>query len=71
MTYHLARIGYRLENHSAKPFGGGSIRQNGSPPNAEMIQGWTMAVARTDRLANVVQWLALVGTAIAIFSGAA
>jgi hypothetical protein len=70
MTYHLARIGYWLENHSATPFVGGSIRQNGSPPNAEMIQGWTMALARSDRLANVVQWLALVGTALAIFSGA-
>jgi hypothetical protein len=70
MTYHLSRAAYWLQNHSATQFFPGSIRQNGAPPNAEMLQAWTMAITGTDRFAQVVQWLALVGIAAAVFGGA-
>src|SRR6266511_3109589 len=48
MTYHLSRAAYWLQNHSATQFFPGTVRQNGSPPNAEMLQAWTMAVTGTD-----------------------
>ena len=70
MTYHLSRAAYWLQNHSATQFFPGTIRQNGAPPNAEMLQAWTMAITGTDRFAQVVQWLALVGLATAIYGGA-
>jgi 4-amino-4-deoxy-L-arabinose transferase-like glycosyltransferase len=66
MTYHLARIGYWLQFDSALHFDGGTVRQIANPPNGEYLQGWTMLLGGGDRLANVVQWAALVGLAAAI-----
>jgi len=68
MTYHLSRVDYWLQNHSAMQWAGGSIRQLNSPPNAEMMVAWTVSLRGTDQLAGLVQWTALVGTAVAIFS---
>ncbi len=68
MTYHLSRAAYWLQHHSAMQWPAGSIRQNFSPPNAEMLAAWTMALRGTDQLANLVQWTALLGLAAGIFS---
>jgi hypothetical protein len=68
MTYHLSRAAYWLQHESAMQWPDGSIRQNFSPPNAEMLVAWTMSLRGTDQLANVVQWTALIGIAGGIFS---
>ena len=70
MTYHLSRAAYWLQYHSATPYPGGSVRQLSSPPNGEILQAWTLAVARTDRLAALVQWLSLAGVASCVYLGA-
>src|SRR6185503_12549563 len=68
MTYHLSRCAYWLQHGSALQWPAGSIRQNFSPPNAEMLLTWTLALRGTDQLANLVQWSALLGVGAAIFS---
>jgi hypothetical protein len=68
MTYHLPRAAYWLQNNSALHWQGGTVQQLGDPPNAEMLQAWTMALSGTDRFVQLVQWLSLVGIALAIFS---
>src|SRR3954464_13006528 len=70
MAYHLSRVGYWLQDHHAGWFPGGTVRQLTSPPNAEALQGWTLAVTGTDRFAGLVQWLALVGIACCVYLGA-
>jgi 4-amino-4-deoxy-L-arabinose transferase-like glycosyltransferase len=70
MTYHLSRAAYWLQQHSAEHFPGGSLRQLGSPPNAEIIQAWTMAITGTDRFVALVQWLALIGLSCCVYLGA-
>jgi hypothetical protein len=66
MTYHLARIAYWLQFDSVLHFDGGTVRQLANPPNAEYLQGWTMVFSGSDRLANTVQWFALIGLAAAV-----
>ena len=70
MTYHLARIGYWLQFDSALHFDNGTGRQLAQPPNGEYLQAWTILLSGTDRLAALVQWLALVGLAVATCLGA-
>jgi hypothetical protein len=70
MTYHLSRAAYWLQFHSADHYPGGTVRQLGSPPNAEMLQAWTMLLSGTDRFASLVQWIALLGLGTTVFSGA-
>ena len=66
MTYHLSRAAYWLQDRSILDHAGGSIRQLDSPPNAEILQAWSMAMAGGDRWVSLVQWTALGGTAVAI-----
>jgi hypothetical protein len=70
MTYHLSRAAYWLQYQSIGQFPGASIRQAASAPNGEVLQGLTMMMSGTDRWVQSVQWLALVGVALAVFSGA-
>lgn len=70
MFYHLSRIGYWMQNDSILPFDGGSIFQLQHPPNAEILQAWTMELIRGDRFAQFVQWLALAGLVCVIYAGA-
>ncbi|MDP1849444.1 MAG: glycosyltransferase family 39 protein [Solirubrobacteraceae bacterium] len=70
MTYHLSRAAYWLQYGSAGEFPGGTVRQLDSAPNGELLQAWTMALTDTDRFASLVQWGALVGTALCVFAGA-
>jgi hypothetical protein len=70
MAYHLSRAAYWLQFQTAEGFEAGSARQLGSPPNGEMLQAWTMALAGPDRFVQAVQWLALIGLAVAVFAGA-
>jgi hypothetical protein len=70
MRYHLSRSAYWLQYHSIAQFPGASIHQAASAPNGEVLQALTMMMSGTDRWAASVQWLALVGIALAVFSGA-
>ena len=70
MTYHLSRAAYWLQYDSALRYPGGSIRQLDSPPNAEMLQAWTMSVFGSDVAVELVQWAALAGLALAVFAAA-
>ena len=66
MTYHLSRAAYWLQERSMLDHAGGSIRQLDSPPNAEVLMAWSLAMARGDGWVALVQWTALAGTAVAI-----
>ena len=70
MTYHLSRAAYWLQQASAEHFPGGSLRQLASPPNAEMLQLWSMGLSGGDRYVQLPQWLALMGLGVAVFSAA-
>jgi Dolichyl-phosphate-mannose-protein mannosyltransferase len=70
MTYHLSRAAYWLQYQSIGQFPGASIRQAASAPDGELLQGLTMMMSGTDMWVQSVQWLALVGVALAVVSGA-
>lgn len=70
LAYHLARAAYWIQHQSVGHFEGGTPRQLGYPPNAEMMTAWTMLLLRGDRFANAVQFTALLGTGLAIVGGA-
>jgi hypothetical protein len=70
MAYHLSRAAFWIQNHSVTQFTGGTVRELGYPPNAEILDAWTMLVSGADHLANVVQLVALIGTGVAIYLGA-
>lgn len=70
MTYHLSRIAYWLQYDSALHFPGGTVRQLLSPPNGELLQAWTMALAGVDLFAQLVQWSILIGIGLLVFLGA-
>ena len=70
MTYHLSRIAYWLQYDSALHFPGGTQRQLLAPPNGEMIQAWTIALAGVDVFVQLVQWSFLVGLGVLVYLGA-
>jgi len=70
MTYHLSRAAYWLQYESVMQFEGGSSWQLQYGPNAEILQAWTMLFTNGDRFAQLVQWLALIGTGCVIYAGA-
>lgn len=70
MTYHLSRAAYWLQEQGAFHYPGGSVRQLGSAPNAEILLAWTMLVNATDRWVELVQWISLIGLGVTIFCGA-
>jgi hypothetical protein len=70
MFYHLSRIGYWMQNDSVLQFYGGSSFQLEHPPNAEILQAWTMELTQGDRFAQFIQWFALIGLVCAIYAGA-
>jgi hypothetical protein len=70
MTYHLSRAAYWLQERSVGQFTGGSVRQRGSGPDAEILVAWTMLLSGTDRWVELVQWISLGGLGLAVFAGA-
>lgn len=69
-AYHLSRAAFWIQNHSVTQFTGGTVRELGYPPNAEILDAWTMLLSGTDALASAVQWVALVGAALGVYVGA-
>lgn len=70
MFYHLSRIGYWMQNDSVLQFYGGTVFQLQHPPNAEILQAWTMELTQGDRFAQYIQWWALLGLICTVFAGA-
>lgn len=70
MAYHLSRSAYWLQYHSIAQFPGASREQAAAAPDGEVLQALTMMMSGTDRWVASVQWLALVGIGLAVFSGA-
>lgn len=70
--YHLPRAAYWLQYHSALQYLPGAIDDPAqvAPPNAELLIAWTMAFARSDSFAQLVQWVALFGLLATIFAAA-
>ena len=63
-TYHLARVAHWLQDSSVAHFATANVRQIDQPPLAEYIVTHLIALAGTDRVAFLAQWLALVGCCV-------
>ncbi|GAC1320656.1 MAG: hypothetical protein NVSMB25_13340 [Thermoleophilaceae bacterium] len=70
LGYHLPRAAYWLQQHTALQHQPGQLDdpELAAPPNGELLVAWTMALARTDRFVQLLQWIALVGLAATIYS---
>ncbi|TMK40356.1 MAG: DUF2029 domain-containing protein [Actinobacteria bacterium] len=67
--YHLARVVHWLGHHSAIwPSSELDDPEVSYPPNGELLVSWTVLLCQGDRLAQLVQWLSLLGLAATIFS---
>jgi hypothetical protein len=67
LVYHMPRIGYYLQFRSLDSYPTMIPRQVFYPANAEILILWSVAFLRSDRLANAVQLLAWVVTAVAVY----
>jgi hypothetical protein len=65
MTYHMSRVAHWAHNGSVEHYPTTIVRQLAQPPWAEfaILQGYVLTGG--DRLANLVQWLGMLGTAVA------
>jgi len=72
LGYHLPRAASWLQHRSVLQFQGGQLDdpELAAPPNAEMLLAWTMALTRSDRVTQLVQWWALISAALAVFGTA-
>lgn len=68
MTYHMARVGYYLQQGSFESYRTADIRQTSFPANAEILILWQAVLLNTDRTAGLVQWLCWCGTTLAVYS---
>jgi 4-amino-4-deoxy-L-arabinose transferase-like glycosyltransferase len=71
MTYHLARVAHWAAQHSVADYPTGILRQLYQPPWAEYQVLHFQLLTGGDRLANLVQWCSLVGSAVAVSAIAA
>jgi hypothetical protein len=70
LLYHLPRAALMVQRHTvfqAPPFLPGDPRVV-NPPNAEILQAWTIALLHRDQAVALVGWVALAGLAIVVFS---
>jgi len=68
MTYHMARVGYYLQQGSFESFPTADIRQTSFPANAEILILWQAVLLDSDRTAGLIQWLFWCGTVLAVYS---
>lgn len=66
LNYHLPRVAQWVQNHSVRHFPTNYLPQLEHPPLAEFAILNLQILYGGDRFANLVQWLALVGTAIGV-----
>lgn len=67
-TYHMARIMHWIQNASVSDYPTAILRQLYQPPLAEYAIMHLQILSGGDRFANIVQWIALAGTAAAVSS---
>jgi hypothetical protein len=67
MSYHLARVGYYLQQGNFNFFETSDVHQVSLQLNAEILMLWTVAFLKRDCLAPLVQFAAAIAAAIAIF----
>ncbi len=68
LTYHLARVGYYLENGNLSDFGANFYAQEQQARGAAIIQsGVTVLCGRSDRLSGLPQFLAYLVCLVAVF----
>lgn len=66
MTYHMSRVMHWQQNHSVMHYPTSVLRQLHQAPWAEFAILHLQVLSGTDRLANLVQWLAMIGSLIAV-----
>ncbi len=68
LTYHVARVDHWVQDHSVAFYPNYDWRQNEPGPLAEYIILNFRLLSGTYALANLTQWLAMIGSAVSIFS---
>jgi len=66
MTYHMSRVANWIQNANVNHYHTDMPRQLFSPPFAEFTILHLMLLAGSDRLANSIQWLSMIGCIIAV-----
>lgn len=64
--YHVPRAHYWIQNKTARHFYTDDIRQIERPPNSSFLYMWQILVTGSYSGLNIPQWMAAVGTAVAI-----
>ncbi|MCJ7706412.1 MAG: hypothetical protein MUO38_02220, partial [Anaerolineales bacterium] len=65
LNYHMSRVAHWAQQHSLRPFATGIEVQNSRSPGAELLVLQLYVLAGGDRLANFVEWFAMVGSLVA------
>lgn len=66
MTYHMSRVVHWIQNGSVAFYPTYNLPQLFHPPFAEYAIAHLQILSGTDRYANLIQWLAMIGSAIAV-----
>lgn len=66
LTYHMSRVAQWNQNQSLNHFATGIEAQNFMPPGASILVLQFYVLGNGDRLANFIQWFAMVGSLIGI-----
>ncbi len=66
LRYHLPKVAHWAQNRSVGFYTTGTFGQNDYPPGSEMIVLQDYVLAHSDRLANFVQWSAMLGSLIGV-----
>ena len=67
LWYHLARAAFWKQQHAVAYIAGANdARLNGFPPNAEILDAFTMILGRTERFVGFVQLAALLAAMVAV-----
>ncbi len=66
MTYHMSRVVHWIQNRSVGHYPTSYVPQLYHPPGAEFAIMHFQIITGGDRFANLIQWLSMVGSAIAV-----
>lgn len=66
MTYHMSRVVHWIQNRSVEHYPTSYVPQLYHPPWAEFAIMHFQIITGGDRFANLIQWLSMVGSAIAV-----
>jgi hypothetical protein len=67
LAYHIARIGFWIQNQSLFHYETSSIRQLVFPINSEILILWSMVFLKRDYLAQMPEYLSYIGCLIILF----